>query len=311
MAYAKSSVISAADIKGFQDRVMKLWGQGTGDYGYGQTGYESSPVPVSGGVIDAQTFRDMRDALNVMIQHQNNTVPTALPPLSVLEVGDVVTAHESDAPSNNAYDLNSVISQAETNRFVGDSSSMVLESSVETVVHTGNWSDTITTVIDCEFASEDAARYFFNTGGQIRMRFLHPNGTSTQDDDWRDIFTNKVGTLTFGTHFTSNTGTTNASLASVGYYEMTSADKVIYNGANIGSGAYTVNDLMVYASYQNYTGVRGAKGTTVRFTISMFDQHTNVYSDVVASGTSVKFDVYRSSTYFPVASPVFSIVDPL
>jgi hypothetical protein len=143
---------------------------------------------------------------------------------------------------------------------------------------------------------------FFNTGGEIHLTFQHPNGTTSQDNDWRDIFNNKIGTLKLGRNYVQRTGSS-GTIATVGYTSLTTTAQAMFTGTNIGGGAYGANDVSVTMKHNG--------SNTITFVITFSDQHTAISpstADTVAAGTAASVGFRRSSVYTP-ATPTVSASD--
>ncbi len=299
MTYSVGGTISASDINGWLSTVNTLWGVGSGNRGYGQT---STQAAVStGATINAAHWSNLRSMINSIATHQG-TSATNLVPSSFLTTGNTIYAHVSGS-GNNAYDINTLVSTIDTNR-LSAASDMSLTSNAYTLVKAASWASTTSVVFDVAFGSEDAARYFFNTGGQIRVRLV-PTSTllgssAAQDIDWRDVVNNKVGTFTLSAGTTVRSGSAgavaNGGAGAQGFYGLNATNTTIYNGTNIGGTGYTVNDVLIQAAVRNVVGTNGGNGNTVRVTVQLNDDHTNVNYDSVSAGMSVAVDYYKAGT---------------
>jgi hypothetical protein len=307
MAYIKGNTILAADINAMLATVRSVYGTGTGNFGYGQTAITQNDV-VAGQAIDADEWTNLRAMVEVCAVHQGTAIAT-LPTTGQFTAGQTVFAHEADAPSSNAKDLNSFVAAISTNRLTAAAGSMTLTSGAHTVTRATTWNASIATTIDVGFGSENAARYYFNAGGQIRIRGGHPTGGGSQDVNWRTILTSALGTLTINASSVSITGSSTGAVATThGFYNMTTSPVTIFNGVNIGSGAYASNDLTITAQVLNRVGTNGGNGNGIRFVITMNDEHTG-FEDNVSSGTNIAFDHYRPNLALSgMATPSYTTV---
>lgn len=318
MSYSQGQNIAAADYNGFAggvaitsafassaaatQKVAALLGVGYGDRGYGQS-TPSLPVRVAGDAIAASDWLNLRNAISTLASHQGTAV-TLLPPTGDFAANAVIKA---EVPATSASDFATMIANVDSNRFNTNSgASMTLTSNALTITRATTWgaaSGGITAVATVSFASEDAARYFFNSGGEVRFAISHPTG-STQDTNWNTALTN-VGTVAFKAHSTTRTGTAGTPTA-IGYYELTTSDQSILSGA-IGSGAYSTNSIAVSARAATITGANGAKGSQIIFTITLTDSHTNAFSDICAAGTAVTFAHLKATAVLSgIVSPTFA-----
>ncbi len=305
-AYASQVAVDAAS-----PCVGAVYGVGFGNRGYGQSGITLTPV-VPGQLIAETEWKAMRNALAVIREHQTGGVPAAVPPTTVLDTGDVIQAHESSPPTNDAYDFNSEISSGDSSRFVADPAKVGTFSTTGTSSNTrgsawGSGTGSIDLIFDISYGSEDAARYFFNSGGQIRIDLSHPAGTP-QDNDWSASLGTRLGQVRFDYTGTTSTGTSGLS-SGIGFYDLTGAYQTIINGANIGTGAYTTNDVLIEAHRLSFGGVNGGNGTGVRIRITLTDQHTNAFFDTVSAGTAASFSVLKATFLSGIVTPSGSVTN--
>jgi hypothetical protein len=289
MTYATGSLITAADLNNYLSTVRTIYGTGTGDRGYGQTTYSQAAVS-AGGTINAAHWAALTNMYNACATHQGS--------------GSTYTAPATTGRASILSSLASNITAIDTNRLTAATSDMTLASSAGSSVRSGSWGTNISTVVDVTWTNEDSARFFFNSGGQIRIRMSQPAGTG-QDTVWSTIFSS-VGTITIGANTSSRSGTA-GTLTSYGYYQMPSAQSIMVNGTDVGTGAYATNDMLVYVNRLNYVGTNGGNGSGFRIQINLQDQHTGG-ADTVGTGTSALFDVYRcTSTLTGIAAPTFAV----
>lgn len=316
MTYAKGSNILASDFNNFAgpnnavtaytspsqaaEKIAALYGVGYGNRGYGQTTYNLDNV-IAGNPLNASDWANLRNAINVIAQHQG-TSTALLPPTP--SSGNSVVAHEQDSPSFNSYDYQNMAELVDTNRYnTNGGASMTLTTNALTITRSTTWggglSESITAEAEFNFSSENQARYFFNSGGEVRITLSHTNIQNATDTAWNNIFTN-IGTIKFSAQGTSRTGSAGSAQA-VGYYQLTNTNQVIFNGTNIGSGNYTSNDVMVYARVLDSTGTNGGNGYTIRFTVILSDQ---------SSYSGISVGIAATFGYLKATSPLSSIVSP-
>ena len=101
---------------------------------------------------------------------------------------------------------------------------------------------------------------------------------------------------------TTRTGSGGTPSTTTGFYDLGSSYATIFEGTNIGSGAYSANDVLVQAK---------VVGAVVTFQITLDDQHTPTAPsavDTVESGTKADFTVRKSSVY-TIATPGFATTE--
>lgn len=320
MTYAKGSNIAATDLNGFigatgvstayassaaaTGKVAALYGVGYGDRGYGQTTPALAPV-AAGSPIRASNWVDLRNAVATMANHQG-TAQTLNPPESEFVTGSPVKA---EVPATTAYALQTMINNLDANRFVVSAANTILVSGSSTSTRNTSWGTSATPSISAEFtmtfASEDKARYFFNSGSVFTLALTHSSTSTTQNSNWNTAFS-ALGSITFGAHSTTRSGS-GGTPTSIGYYELTGSAQTIFSGS-IGTGAYTANTITVTAWSTNIVGTNGAKGSVIKLKVLLTDGHTNSFSDSVSGGTVASVGFRKALTYITgVESPTFSL----
>lgn len=287
------------------NKMAAIYGVGYGSRGYGQSTFVL-PNKSSGNIIDSDEWTALRNAISLCATHQGTSV-TNLVPTTDLQVGDTITAFDGNDDPNDS--LSNLIPSIDTNRFNTDSgASMTLTTSAQTETRGSSWSSIIDCTVRATWTTANAARYFFNSGGEIRIRFSHPAGVTSQDSDWNSLLANKVGTIALKATSTTQTASSPAGIVtgSNGFYNLTTDYVRYYNGTNIGSGAYVANDVFIDIRAQG-TAANGAPGTSIDFLITLRDDHTGA-EDLVSANTQAIFDVYRATAHLSgIAAPSWSV----
>lgn len=283
---ADKSLVAFSSAAAATNKVAALYGVGYGQRGYGQT-TESLTLGGIGTNVFSTQWTSLVDAITILETHQGTT--TLAPPNSETAVGQVIEAHESSSPTLDPFDFNSAIALLDTNRLNTDSG-LSLNTVTSGVVSTRatTWSSTIDCIATATFTTSDAARHFFNAGGSLTVVGAQP-GSSAQDLEWARIWGTEVGTyeLQATGSVRSGSGGTILGPSTNGYYGLTTSLVLQYDGSNIGSGAYGVNDVLIQVSYAGGT-TTGAKGNVITIKVALQDQHTGVV-DIVTAGTTVTF----------------------
>lgn len=286
-------------------KVAALLGVGFGDRGYGQ----STPLLTAvsqGDQIKAVDWLNLSTAI-ANIATQQGTSTSLLPPSSEFVTGKTIVA---EVIATTPYDFPTIIANIDTNRNIAAAGGMSLTSNALTITRATTWgsgSTGITCTASATFSSEDSARYFFNSGGALNLILAHPSVATTQDSNWNTILS-ALGTVSFSAHNTTRSGS-GGTPATVGYYELTTTPQTILNGANIGTGSYTANGLLIEAWATAIPGVNGGKGTVINLRITLTDGHINAFSDVVASGTNCVFGFKKATVNVAgIATPAIAQV---
>jgi hypothetical protein len=245
---AVGDLITATRYNNLQSRINVIMGVGSGNSGYGQT-LASSQVAV-GSNVDLVRVLNLRTDMLKARQHQTggNQGPTP---------GDgsfplVTTADQiTDAFAAN---LESQMSTIETNKLALGlvAGNFTDTTDANTSQRTASWNGLLTHNITVAFGSQNAARYYFNSGGEIRFRVTLTGGTSETGPnqiytDWSNMFTT-MGTITLNHNTTTRTGTS-GTVQNIGFYQLTTTNQEIFR--RVGSGNYSTNVYLINARSDN------------------------------------------------------------
>ena len=249
------SDITAAGFVTIQDKAESLLGLGSGPRGYNQT-VLSSDVFSGNQITKAQWDLLKTDIINILY-HQNGEVPTIV----TVNTGDVIQ-YGAGHPNTN---YNTLLETAIANKFQVAASQSVL-SSKGSATYTGSWSSSAQFTLTVTFATADQGRYFFNSGGKIRITTNISGGSGTaQYNAWFN-FLNSTGIRSFGA------GTDPL----INYYTLTNSFQTYYQSSL--SSPYSANNYKLEARTDvanNSTGT--ATVLTLRVTL------TDGYVDPAAS----------------------------
>jgi hypothetical protein len=155
------------------------------------------------------------------------------------------------------------------------------------------WNGIVSCVISFQFGSANEARYFFNSGGQIRISSSRTGGTtSTQNTSWSNLLT-AMGTQTFGAN---NPGTDTAPSDGLNWYRCTSTFQTYYTGTS--SSPYGANNIQLQARVTDVAN--NASGTAAQGEIRVL--FTDGYTDPVVS-------IPPSRSFGPDSVPPDDLVD--
>lgn len=293
------------------NNVNTLWGAGTLDKGYGETGSTLASVS-AGSTITATQWDNFLSRIETIAAHQGSTVTN----YSTLSAGDTITAL-----STVATDLATIT----TNRMDAAASGSTVTTD-GAINRTGTWSGSINATHRITFASANAFRYFFNAGGLITFTFSLSGGTSDgKYDEWVDLVSN-MGTIYFSgsaSHTVNSqalTGTTQvggaaggagSSVSSIDAFALTtSAQEIMIKYAD--TAPYTANYIQIQATADAAAG----SATYIDFTITANDAAADTGNPAYPAGgtnpaaldiidgtfTSTMNFIYPSSTYLTSAA---------
>lgn len=229
--------ITAATYNTLQSRVANIMGTGFGNSGYGQA-IQSATVAANT-VITATQLEQLRDDINNARVHQTGS----LTPLSEIQIRDIIAANTSGGDATKGFnDYEEQIGLIEADRYLVDGTQVSVEAGISST-RTTQWNGTITHRLTVSFGSENARRYFFNTGGEIQLKAQLSNGSGAKDNDWATMLSN-MGTVRINFENTQSTGTGTGS--AIGNYDLTTSLQTIFT--KTGSGVYAENAYVVKAS---------------------------------------------------------------
>jgi hypothetical protein len=228
MAYVSTGLIQAADYNGFVNltagaNVNATWSTGTTSAGYGQTTISS--VSASG-VVTAVNWASLVNTIASMAAHQGTAITARTAPVTGNTVS-ILSALNTDI--TNCYN-NRGNAVANGTQFTGWTGTNSLTGGRGA----GAWS--ISFVNTVTFASADAARYFFNAGGRVKVDVSKTATGNTGDPEWNDLantlcgdifitggaFSQTIaGTVYTGTTKIGGSGTPNTLATTTGFFDLT------------------------------------------------------------------------------------------
>ena len=166
MTYAQYGLIQASDFNTLaggdpvtsSGTINTVWATGGTNAGYGQTAVANVSA---GGTVTASNWANIVNNTANSASHQGTSITSVTAPSS----GGTVT-YLSAVPTN--------LTTIYTSRLNAASQGSTSANAVSTAA---TWSDKAVWTHTVTFANGDAARYFFNSGGQLKVTCSHPTGT--------------------------------------------------------------------------------------------------------------------------------------
>ena len=304
MAYSQGNPALAVDYNTIRSTVANIYGVGTGTRGYNQSAI-SFPAVAVGTPIEGSDWINMRNAIAVAQQHQGISA-ALIPPVAVFQAGvDLVRAHDGVTDPD---DFPQMASNIDGSRLTAPAASLTTSLNVLTQTSTNTWNVSGATAARFNFGSENAARAFFNSGGQLRVRTSRAGGSATsQNTSWTNLL-NGLGTVRMNYTNTTETGTLGSG-TSIGYYDLTASYQTIAT-ALVGSGAYSTNRVNVRARRVTFAGVNGGNGSQVDVQIQYLDNKTGA-PDTVNGSLVARWDVVRATTFLTIPTPAVTLIQTL
>lgn len=296
MAIAVNDIVDADDYNEIRDSIIRVLGDNGVNirWGYGRS--ISSSAKAAGDVITSADMDALYEDLKTIRQHHlgiavgapgfiwsygnsdalNSPDAAEFIGAEAADIGPSGTSTDATADQGEGFaDFKFVADDAKAFQLVGTpgTGSFTIEDLI-TDSRTTDWNGTISHQVTVRWSSADARRYFFNAFGAIRISASLSGGNTVagdqtttypaspayeKDEIWQTMLST-MGTITFGSDGTTASGSGTAA-GSVGNYQMTSTDQVIFTKS--GSGVYAENYYQITA--------REVDTKSIRFTISFVD----------------------------------------
>ena len=239
MTYSSGGLIEATDYNGFVstsgNNINKIWSTGSTDFGYGQT---TIATVSAGGTVTATQWATLVNNLANIGSHTGTTLTSRTAPVAGNTIS-VLANVATDINSVTGNRGNAVASGTEYGVFTGTTSKT-------TATGSGTAAWTITFTHTLTFASADAARYFFNAGGIVRLQYGKSSTGTDTDPDW-NTFAGQCGVISF-------TGRVNSAAQTIAGVSYTGTTRT-------GGGGGTQTTLATTTGFYSLTN--GAAATTI------------------------------------------------
>ena len=305
MSYAQNGLIEAVDINTtlaggnpvtLSGKLNTVWATGGTNAGYGQANIANVAV---GGTVNASTWAALVSNTASAASHQSSSITS----VSIPVVGGTVT-YNSAIPTN--------LTTIYTNRLNAVSQS---GTTANTATYASTWINAITFTHTVTFASGDAARYFFNAGGQLAITCSHPAGTGI--NLLLNNLASNVGSVVLSSPITGSAtiaGTSYNGITRVGgggnsptistnsgYFNLsTSNANVYYQTASTGPAGYLSTNINMFIKSNGTQGSNGDAGSIITI-YTVWDEIPNGLT--VSAGSAVTTTIRPpETTYLPVSS---------
>jgi hypothetical protein len=235
MTYSSGGLIQATDYNGFVSttvgaNVNATWSTGTTSAGYGQTAISTVSAA---GTVTATQWATLVNTITSMAAHNGTTITSRVAPTTGSTIA-ILAALNTDI--TNCYNNrgNAVASGSQFTGWTGTNSKTGTTSGA-------TWTITFTNTVT--FASADAARYFFNAGGLVKIDVSKTAVGAFGDPEWNDLantlcgdiwvsggaFNQTIaGTVYTGTTKVGGTGTPNILTTGTGWFDLTTTPTIVY-----------------------------------------------------------------------------------
>lgn len=289
MTWAAGGLVQASDLNTMlggnptttANTLNATWATGGSQAGYGQTAVANVSA---GSIISATPWNGLFYNTSNAASHQGTTIS------SIANVSSSNTITFYSAAQTN---LNSIYSSRGNAASQGTTASNAITTA-------STWTATATFTHTVTFANGDAARYFFNSGGQIKMTASHSNSTAGVNAALQTLCTATGTVVISGQNSGSRTiagvayngvtkiggsGSTETLSTNSGYFGLTTGNTTIFD-QNSGTSPYTtLMDLQYIAKTSTANvGGNGDNGTTITVYTLMRETGAN---GTIGTGTTV------------------------
>jgi hypothetical protein len=308
MTYTSGSLIEATDYNGFVSttvgaNINATWSTGTTSAGYGQTALATVSA---GGTVTATQWASLVNTVAAMANHQGTTITSRSAPIT----GDTITILAAvNTDITNCYN-NRGNAAAQGSQFTGYTGT----NSKTTATSGATWTITFTNTVT--FASADAARYFFNAGGTIKIDVSKTATGDVGDPEWNDLANTLcgdiyitggdysqtiAGTTYTGTTKIGGTGTPDILLTTTGWFDLTAgaAATIVYKQF-ADTAPYTANFI------QHSLAKNAASTELVITTLWSASDGDAISGGTAASGATPGTAPCTIVTYFPPSTTYLS-----
>jgi len=283
MTYSVGGLIQAVDYNGFANdtggaNANGVWATGSTDRGYGQSALGTVAAT---NTVTATQWASLVNTISSIASHQGTTITARTAPTAG-NIISIFAALSTDLTNCTTNRGNAVANGTQFTGWTGTNSKTATTSGA-------SWTITFTNTVT--FASADAARYFFNAGGRIKIDVSKTSTGNTGDPEWNDLantlcgdiyITGGTATQTIaggsytGTTKTGGTGTPNTLATTTGWYDLTAgAVATIVYKQFADTAPYTANFIQ-------HSIAKGASSTTL--VITTLWQNTD--SDPITGGSA-------------------------
>jgi hypothetical protein len=304
MTYTSGGLIQATDYNGFVSttsgaNVNTVWGAGSGDAGWGQSALATVSAT---NTVTATQWASLVNTLVSMGAHTGTTITARTAPTAGQTIG-ILAAINTDLTNITNNRQNAVANGTQFTGWTGTNSKTAATSGA-------TWSITFTNTVT--WASADAARYFFNAGGRIKIDVSKTATGQTGDPEWNDLANTLCGDIFItggsatqtiaGTSYTGTTkiggtGTPNILLTTTGWNDLTAgaAGTIVYKQF-ADTAPYTSNFIQ-------HTIAKGASSNTlVITTLWSASDGDPISGGTASSGATPGTAPTTIVTYFPPSS---------
>lgn len=294
MSYASTGLIEATDYNNLAATITTAMGVGSGAVGYGQDLSAINTVAAAG-TVTATQWSGLLTTLNKALGHQSGagaqlSVPT-------ITAGGTITYAATVATAVTQINTNAALYAANGGTTTGSTFTTGVSSTTGVNTSTDRY---------VTFASAQAARYFFNAGGSLRLVVGYNSGNGSASTlSLQRLIDQNNGIIIYNTSNSGRQGTdgtVNTNTTTIGYRNTNYAAETLITRVYDATGAYTAD----YSEVNTYTNsndtTNGANGNQVNFRYR-YVVTDHPWDDTISLNITTRVDiVYPESTYLTTNS---------
>jgi hypothetical protein len=266
MTYAAGGSIQASDYNTLvgsgatANTLNAVWSTGSSTAGYGQT---ALATVTAGNPVAATNWANLVNTTASVGTHQGSSLTAVTAPVAGGSIA-FISAIPTNLQTTYANRLNAATQGGTT---------------ANTATFGSTWTTAITFTHTVTFANGDAARYFFNSGGQLKVTCSHANATAGINLLFNNLASN-IGTVTISAPTSGTVTIISTSYAGVqkvggggnsptidstkGYYGLSSSNANIFTQlASTGPAGYLSTFIRIIAKTNGTQGGNGDNGSIV------------------------------------------------
>jgi len=288
MTYLQNRLIEDTDFNTFRNTLNPIWGTGSNNSGYGQT---EIPAVANNDVVAAVGYwKSLTNTITAIANHTGSFIAAMTP------------APDTNGKITYLANISTNLVTINNNRLNAASQG---STSATTVTSASTWNDKMIMTFTVSFASNNAARYFFNAGGQIGLNFSHPS--SVEINGVIQDICNETGTIWLSSPISGS-----VSLAGINYNGVTKTGGVVSSrqtiNTNYGFYALVNSNVQIFkqtgnepSPYYEYFGsflqiTAATNNAGVITFICTFDEVPN--GATIAAGTTGTVTIRPPSTTY-------------
>ena len=285
---AVNSKILKVDYNSIRDKVVTVLGFGSGNIGYGQQARIQSTAVTDDSKVTINEWANLRFDIINAYKHIFGSNPTT----AVVSEGATVRYTSTFTPDTGTLDVPQRQYDEWADRITANRFTVAAGETAATGVlsksRTGSWSTQCQCVIEVYWPNSNEARYFFNSGGQIRVSASRSGGIQSpslgyqQNAAWTSLLTS-AGTQQFGA---ANPGTGTSPSNGLNWYRTTSTFQTYYTAT--ASSPYGANTYRLQARCTDQPNNSGGLASQLEIQVLFTDGYVDPGVGVPAAGVQTQ-----------------------